>query len=318
MSDFIQDTWQDLRDKRLWPVALVLVLAIAAIPVLLTKSAAQTPTADSVAGTPQPRERVTVQLDGGDAASTGAGSALDRFAKGDPFTPPAGIAKRRDGAAASASAAGPSAGGDGAAGGGGDSAPGSAPGTPITVPPPVTRTETNAYEYVADVTFWNGERRRAIRGLRKLDMLPSQSAPVLIFMGTSGEGGNAVFLVDSTLKAAGEGQCVPSDANCAYVHVGPGSEHAFSTEEGDSYRLRVDEIRRVKVKPASASSPVARSSVGDGAAIRRFQLPSLVDLVEEISSETVTPTATTTTTAPAPVETTTTPAPVSRVAKNGR
>ena len=245
MSDQLQDIWQDLRERRLWPIALMLVLAILAVPVLLTKSAAQPPTVEPVATAPEPDDRVTVELDGTDAASSGAGSLLDKFEEGDPFTPPAAIARSGgDGASTSARLAG--APDDGAATGGGESEggspPASTPGGPVEVAPPITRTETAEYEYVADVTFWSGDRRRTLRGVRKLDMLPNQSAPVLIFMGTSGKGGNAVFLVDSTLKAAGEGRCVPDVANCAYVHIGPGSEHAFSTEEGDSYRLRVDEI----------------------------------------------------------------------------
>ena len=232
MNDYARDTWQDLREKRLWPVAVVLALAIVAIPLLLTKSAAQ-PTADQTA-IPVPTEemRVAVSRDEGDAASSGTGSALDRFAEGDPFTPPGRIAAKGDAVAASASTAGPSDDGATTGGGGGSesSPPSSSPDAPA--PPPVTRTETKAFEYVADVTFWNGDRRRQLRGLRKLDMLPNQSAPVLIFMGTSGQGGNAVFLVDSTLKTTGEGHCVPDRANCAYVHIGPVSVVKSCSEPG--------------------------------------------------------------------------------------
>jgi len=287
MSDLFKDVWQDLRHKRLWPLAVVLLLALVAIPALLTQSAAQQPPLTSpIAEVSSEDARVAVDLDGGDAASTGTGSTLDKFPAGNPFSPPSGVSKdgAGDATAATASAAGPSS-GDAPSGGGGTPPP--SDGDPGVAPPPVTRTETTAYEYVADVTFWTGARRRNVRGLRKLDMLPNQSAPVLIFMGTSGEGGNAVFLVDSTLEAAGEGRCVPSPANCAYVHVGPGAEHAFTTEEGDSYRLRVEEIRRVKVKAStSAAKPTARTSVGDAAAVRRFELPSLVDLVAVNTTET--------------------------------
>jgi hypothetical protein len=222
--------------------------------------------------------RVAVSLDDGDAASSGTGSALDRFAEGDPFTPPGRIANKASGVTATASTAGPSDGaGGGVTGGGGAEPPSSSPDAPV--PPPVTRTETTEFEYVADVTFWNGDRRRQLSGLRKLDMLPNQSAPVLIFMGTSGEGGNAVFLVD----------CVPNRANCAYVHIGPGSEQLFTTETGDAYRLRVDEIRRVHAHHAGgAANPSARSSTGSGAAVRRFELPSLTDLIE-VDTTTTTP-----------------------------
>ena len=292
MNHYARDTWQDLREKRLWPVAVVLALAIVAIPLLLTKSAAQ-PTADQTA-IPVPTEemRVAVSRDEGDAASSGTGSALDRFAEGDPFTPPGRIAAKGDAVAASASTAGPSDDGATTGGGGGSesSPPSSSPDAPA--PPPVTRTETKAFEYVADVTFWNGDRRRQLRGLRKLDMLPNQSAPVLIFMGTSGQGGNAVFLVDSTLKTTGEGHCVPDRANCAYVHIGPGSEQLFTTETGDAYRLRVDEIRRVRAKGAgAAANPRAHGSNGAGPAVRRFQLPSLTDLVEVVDTTTTAPAA---------------------------
>ena len=290
MNELLQDTWHDMREKRLWPVAVVLLLAIVAIPALLTKSAAQVPAGVPVVSEPKPDDRLTVALDGeGSAASSGTGSVLDRFREGDPFTPPDAIAKSGSGTATATTAqAGPGEGSGGDTTGGG-APPSSSPDAPVAPGPPITRSETAEYEYVVDVTFWNGERRRTIRGLRKLDMLPNQSAPVLILMGTAGNGGNAVFLVDSTLRAAGEGRCVPSPTNCAYVHVGPGSEHAFTTDDGDSYRLRVDEIRRVALD-ASASRkarPTARTSVGDGAAVRRFVLPSLVDLVAVTETETV-------------------------------
>jgi len=288
MSDLFNNVWQDLRERRLWPIALGLVIAIVAIPVALTKSAAQPSASTPVADTADDGNRVTVKLDGADAASSGAGSALGEFTEGDPFTPPSEIAKRAGaGATASASLAGPSDGGESTApGGGGGLSPSPSPDSPTDVVPPVTRTETSQYEYVADVTFWAGDKRREIRGLRKLDMLPNQTAPVLIFMGTAGDGGNAVFLVDSTLKAAGEGRCIPSRSNCAYVHVGPGSEEEFTTEQGDSYRLRVDEIRRVKLKASASDRPSAHTAVGDDTAIRRFQLPSLADIVAVTSTET--------------------------------
>lgn len=294
MSDLLHNAWDDLREKRLWPIAAVLVLALVAIPALLTKSATQPSSVDPVATAPAPDEQVTVRLDGGGAASSGAGSSLDEFAEGDPFTPPGAIADNADGGGTATAGSTATAGDDGGSGGGEPAGGGTgsppSPGGPVEVAPPTTRTETAEYEYVADVTFWTGDRRRKVRGLRKLDMLPNQSAPVLIFMGTSGDGGNAVFLVDSTLKAAGEGRCVPSPANCAYVHVGPGSEHEFTTAEGDSYRLRVEEIRRVEIKASSAARPArpsARTSVGERAAVRRFELPSLVDLVAVTETETV-------------------------------
>ncbi|HYI98678.1 MAG TPA: hypothetical protein VEX36_03215 [Thermoleophilaceae bacterium] len=281
MRDLLQDIWHDLRAKRLWPVAALLALAILAVPaVLLESSAAPSEPEPAPTAGPARAEGPKVQLDTADADSSGVGSALDVFAAKDPFKPPKGVTSSAStadsgataGATGGDSGATPGGSGDIAPDGGGGVAPGQppAPGGPDAQPPA-------EFEYVADVTFWQNGKRRKQRGVHKLDMLPNQAAPVLIFMGASENGGNAVFLVDSTLKAAGEGRCEPSRSNCAFVHIGPGSEHSFTNDLGDSYRLRIDEIRRVRLGATSAAEgPLARTSTGS---TRRFALPSLVDLV---------------------------------------
>ena len=158
----------------------------------------------------------------------------------------------------------------GVEGGGGTPDPG------IDTPEP----KTTEYTYVVDVTFRANDRQRTVKGLEKLDMLPDAASPLLIFMGVTPKAGNAVFLVDSTLQAAGEGHCKPNPADCAFLYLGPGSEHEFTTEAGDSYTLRVDEIRRVKVgaKP-SASNSKNKTASAAAAPARRFVPPILADLV---------------------------------------
>jgi hypothetical protein len=285
MSDLLHDIWHDLQAKRLWPVAAVLAVAIVAIPAVLTKSAAEPPVPEPAAASQSaPDTRAALALDDATPANASTGSSLDVFTPDDPFRPPSGI--KADGAASTGpvdvAAAGVEApgggappGGDGSEGDDGDA--GGQPTPPPTFQPP----KTTEYEYVADVSFWNGQRRRRIEGLRKLDMLPDEASPALIFLGATSDGGNAVFLVDASLKTSGEGSCRPSRSNCAFVHVGPGAEHIFSTPEGDTYRVLVEEIRRVKVRAGSAVAgrPTARSA--DGASPRRFALPSLIDLVRE-------------------------------------
>jgi hypothetical protein len=286
MTDFFQDLWHDLREKRLWPLAVAMLLGIVAIPAVLTKSAAepaQEPTS-AVAPVAEKESGSVLALDVESAASSGKGSSLDSFSPDNPFTPP-GFRKGAGAEGAEtvdvATAGGEVVGSIEVDGGSGGGAPtgGPSPQAPLPVPvAPKTKTE---FEYVADITFWQGNDRRTIRGLRKLDMLPNESAPVLIFLGATTDGGDAVFLVDSTLDTAGEGTCSPSRANCTFVMIGPGSEHTFTSETGDSYRLRIDEVRRVKVKASASKSsrPKARTAVGEPAA-KPFSLPALVDLVE--------------------------------------
>ena len=129
------------------------------------------------------------------------------------------------------------------------------------------------------MTFASNGKARRIKGLSRLDMLPSQSSPLLLFLGVDESAGSAVFLVDSTLKGTGEGTCSPSPSDCGVLALGAGSEHEFVDEDGNSYAIRIDEIRRVKVSKASASKrKVATSSR------RRFKPRILTDLMTETIS----------------------------------
>ena len=139
---------------------------------------------------------------------------------------------------------------------------------------------------MVDVTYKANGNTRHIKGMEKLDMLPNQSSPLLIFLGVTPQGSNAVFLVDSTLQAAGEGKCKPSEAECAFAYIGAGSQYIFTKDNGDSYTVRIDEIRKVKVGQgatgAKAGGSKAHASLGPN---RRFVPPVVADVVV-VASET--------------------------------
>ncbi len=290
MKIFLLDLWQDLRDKRLAPVAVVLLLGLIAVPVLLA-SPPKDPGPAPVAAAPKQADRealaalTKVKL-GEDA--TAKGSTLGVFDPDNPFTPPKGTIKKTG---TDAATAGPgdiggtpgstSPGGDltdlGSLGGGGVPSPGTGGGTPGTGGG--GKPTTTVYKYVVDLTFKANGRTRHIKGMEKLDMLPSDSSPLLIFMGVTAKGADAVFLVDSTLEAAGEGRCKPSPSECAFAYIGAGSEYVFSEEDGDTYTIKIDEIRKVKVGASAGSSAKgakARASVGPN---RRFVPPILADII---------------------------------------
>ena len=299
MKIFLLDLWHDLKEKRLWPVAVVLLVGLVAVPVLLAKPAdepaAPAPAAASAAPKPDVLKQLAKVKLGDD--EVGDGSTLGAFDPSNPFNPPKGAIKKQPNAATVA--AGPDADKAGSQGSTGDDGSTGTPGggTPSDVPgvlpgdgnngggnPPTT---TTVYKYVVDLTFTANGRTRRIKGMEKLDMLPNQSSPLLIFMGVTPKGSNAVFLVDSTLKAAGEGSCKPSASECAFAYIGAGSEYIFSEEDGDSYTVRIDEIRKVKVgadgKAAKASGAKAHAAVGPN---RRFVPPLVADLVVEASETT--------------------------------
>ena len=299
MKIFLLDLWQDLQAKRLWPVAGVLLLALVAVPVVLSKSA-ETPApapVQAVRKAPDPKDLKALASVKLDETSLERGSSLDTFDPSDPFRPPKAIAKRsgESGGAPSTVTSEPpssgstggdtgstggdtgSTGGDtGSTGGGTTGGTGTGGGTP---------TQTAQYRYVADVTFTANGRERHIKALERLDMLPSQSSPLLLFLGVTPKAGNAVFLIDSTLDAAGEGKCKPRPTECAFLYLGAGSVHGFTNEAGDSYTLRIDEIRKVRVDGSAAASSrkkqktTARAAVGEPTAVRRFASPLISDLV---------------------------------------
>jgi hypothetical protein len=278
MKALALDLWHDLREKRLWPVALVLLAGLVAVPVLLAKPVEDPgpPPAVSSAASVHEKEKggqlARVTLEDGEAA--GSGSTLGVFDPSDPFKPPKKVreAAREDPGSGSQAGPGDQATDDGGSGSGsspsgggtsdngfaiivpptgGDPTPPSGSGEPVPV----------AYKYVVDVTFTANGRARRIKGMEKHDMLPGQASPLLISMGVTDDGGNAVFLVDATLEGAGEGRCKPSGRECELAYIGPGSEHVFTQDDGDTYTVRVDEIRKVEAKPGAKGAKASRAEV---------------------------------------------------------
>jgi hypothetical protein len=291
MQVFLLDLWHDLREKRLAPVAVVLLLGLVAVPVLLAKPA-ENPGPAPVVAAPKPADRdalaalTKVKL-GND--EVGKGSTLGVFDPDNPFKPPKGAIKKAT--TDVSGSAGPDTGGPSTPSGGSPSTPDTtggggvtSPGAPNVPTNPGTGgggTSTTVYKYVVDLTFTANGRTRHIKGMEKLDMLPSDSSPLLIFMGVTAKGGDAVFLVDSTLEAAGEGRCKPSESECAFAYIGAGARYMFSDQDGNTYTIKIDEIRKVKVGASGSSAKSAKgakahASVGPN---RRFVPPILADVV---------------------------------------
>jgi hypothetical protein len=298
MKSILESAVQDLREKRLWPLAVLLLLALVAIPALLIRPAKQPgPVSEAPA-----KQKLPALTAISDAASAGEGSGLGVFRKADPFLPPKAIvaATRADSSTAGATtAASPQAGassassgsstssspssasGSGSGGGssgGGSSAPTSGGGQSGGGSHTGGGTKTVNYTYVADVTFTKDGHTRHIHAMTRLSMLPSESSPLLLFLGVDSSADNAVFLVDATLDASGEGHCSPSKKRCGVLSLGPGSVERFSGADGHSYTLEVDEIRKVKVSASGARASRRSSADASTASSRRFEVPLLTDI----------------------------------------
>ena len=216
MNAFLIDLWNDLREKRLWPVAALLLLGLIAVPIVLSEPSKEPVSATVVAVSPPSESGAAKGLAALTVAKDdpGDGSSLDVFDSSNPFKPPQDIIANSDD-----TTAGPDLGHDGRhrqhrrrrAPPTRPDAERAAPAPDPRAAPPSSRRRRPQYRYVIDATFITNGEKRKIDGMDALSVLPSHSNALLVFLGVRSKGGNAVFIVDSTLSASatGDGKCKP-------------------------------------------------------------------------------------------------------------
>jgi hypothetical protein len=291
MKKLLLELWHDLRAKRLWPVAIALVVALVAVPVVLKKKdSSSTPTpapAAASSGAADDASKAVVVADD----STGGSSTLGVFNKKDPFKPDkAVLAAAHPKAESQPSSPAPSSSGGGSTptssgGSGGGTTGGSAP-APQTTKPPAPK---GPFAYTVDVKFGKRGLPRTHHNVQKLDVLPNENNPLLVFMGVNAAGDTAVFLTDTSLKAAGEGSCKPNGDTCSFLYLKLGKNknsedlsEVAADGTGTEYTLTLVAIHKVLVselakgakKAAKAARAEARRAhIGKGKVPTRFSVP---------------------------------------------
>jgi hypothetical protein len=259
MNTFLLDLWHDLRAKRLWPVAAVLVIALIAVPVVLKKSS---DSGSSSVPPPAPTAASGAGADAGKAvvvadASTSNNSTLGVFNKKNPFKPDKSVIAAQN-PPASTPAPAPSTPQSSAPSQGGGSTPSSGGGPPSggTTPsqPVKPQAPKGPYAYTVDVKFGKRGLLRTHHDVQKLDVLPNQNNPLVVFLGVNTKGDTAVFLTDTSLKAAGEGTCKPNGDTCSFLYLKVDKDK--NTEDlseqsadgtGTEYTLQLLAIKKVLV-----------------------------------------------------------------------
>jgi hypothetical protein len=239
ITSFVRNLWKDLVERRLWPVALVLVLALVAIPVVLAKPAPQVPVAPTaVASAPSPEPLVA------SAASirSNTGGALVGGKFKDPFhqlhvatqaaisaTVVAKGPATSDASSSAGGGSGDSSGSGGDSGGSGGSGGGSGGG------PSAQDTGTKL-----KIEFGLAGGKRTVREISPGTPLPASSNPLIVFLGFGTNGTRPVFLVSSdVVKTEGEGTCRPSKSVCSELTLAVGEAQFFDAQNGDQYQLDV-------------------------------------------------------------------------------
>jgi len=286
MTTFFLDLWQDLREKRLWPVAVGLLAAAVAIPAIMLKPAAEPSAPPAIAANAGQGETLpAVAVD----SSPTHGSKLETFDERNPFKPLKDLEEQPgtgdslvpqpgDGGSGAGPGGGPGAGGPpiggspigGPGGGGGGGVP------PATSPRPTSDGNGGIrwFKFTADLEFGKSGDTKLKKRVEPLTLLPNDNAPVLVFMGVTADAkGAKFFLVDPGFTAEGEGDCNETGA-CMFITLrldDAHNEETFTSRDGSvAYDLKLTKLHQEEVSEAeargdadSADAPKGKRSVTD-------------------------------------------------------
>lgn len=269
----ITDTWRHLVRRRLWPLALLLVGALAAVPVLLAED--PEPVA---APAPSPQAK-GVDADGaavGEPIVAMAGTE-DRSrrrrvlgARKNPFQPvpvptpevstPPNVTAPSGGGGSTVEHP-PTGGSTAPSGGFGSPSTPGAPSPPVYTPPaPVEPEPPKEKHALYELTVrFDGERR----SLERLEALPDADNPVLVYLGPGEGGRSAVFMVDAAVTTEGDATCRPDPSICETIELREG-ETQFLNGDGIEHQLDLVKIHRSKTTDAkkAAKARAAESKAG--------------------------------------------------------
>jgi hypothetical protein len=258
----VTDTWRQLVQRRLWPVALLLLGALVAVPFVLAKSPEPAPVATAPAPAAGGTKATAASADPIVTLASDEPGATTRRALGGRHNPFAASGPKKKASKQKAATTTQStdsskdestSGGDAPAssGGGGTSAP-----TPT--PEPETETVPAGSIVVRFGSSDSGDLAR--QTLRKNEALPDEDNPVLVFMGLKENGKTAVFLVSEGLVPTGDGTCTPASV-CEQLELEVGETEFFDLEgdsQGTQYQLDL-----VKVYEHATKVPKTDDSSSD-------------------------------------------------------
>jgi hypothetical protein len=265
MHSFLLDLWHDLREKRLWPIAALLLVATAAVPVVLLQKAqpSATPAPTATQGQPAADKLPTVTLD--DIGNT-VPSDLTAFktSERNPFKPLKDLPKadkgagvtitRKNGSSSGSSSSSGSASPSGSGSGSGSSTGGTGSGSGGSAPP-----KTTYFSYRADVSFGTPGKEKTTKQLETFSLLGDEKNPAAMFMGISDDHKYAVFTVDTArYDSNGEHECKPSPERCELIYLKvdeDSNETTFTSLDGQTtYNLKILAIKRIVLDKAAVEN----------------------------------------------------------------
>ncbi|HWI75016.1 MAG TPA: hypothetical protein VNT55_23845 [Baekduia sp.] len=272
--NFLKNVLHDLVEKRLWPVAIALVAALVAVPIVLGGSSPDT-TGTATAGVTSTNglanhrdvaraEVVSLEEQAAGKVSR-AGSLKNPFVQHHQPKPTSTVAQA---VSTTKSIADALSGNSGSSGNGGTS---DTPTQTTTTTPKTDTTTTTTPKSDADdtyrvnLTFGEVGAEKTYRNVARLTPLPSSDNPFFVYLGLTEDQKSAIFLVDADAVPNGDGKCKPSADQCEQIQLTAGDVEFFDLQSGTAgvvqYQLTLDSIKKVTAaSKATAAAAHARES----------------------------------------------------------
>jgi hypothetical protein len=230
----IRSVIHDLIERRLWPVAVLLVILAIAIPVLLLKPAADVP-APALAANPAPALGSSPAV----SVSQGGGGPVLGGVK-NPFRQQYLPVKPKTASTSSPSTAASS---GGTTPTGGSSPGGSTPGSGST-PSGSGGSKPAAAGATLEVRFGLADGKRSTYKIAPGGPLPSATNPLLVYLGQDKGGKVASFLVSSDAQPQGDGRCEPDKSICSTLYMKAGDTEFFDvTGPGGTVQYELEVLK---------------------------------------------------------------------------
>jgi hypothetical protein len=322
---FLSNMIKELRERKLWPIAIVLIVALVAVPLLLSKKAPTNLVTQPSGGLPYSTgtalPAISVQTKQSDSKLAGRGrnpftpqhvastATTTTTSTATPSTPSTPVTS---GAGSSTGSTGAS---TGSSGGGGGSSSG-APATtspaptpaPTTTPTPPTKpappvpnglTAKQSYQVSLAITT-SGGGLNTIDPLERLSVLPSPQQPLLVELGVLQHAKRVLFAVEPGAAVSGPGTCTPGPIDCEILALAPGQTEGVSKQTATgSTPVALFSVNSISAAnhPTVAAADAARRTASDAgrkllattalSAVSLFQYDPSVGAVVDLRNLTV-------------------------------
>jgi hypothetical protein len=275
---FFKNVLSDLIEKRLWPVAIALVAALVAVPIVLGGKSDDSGTPVAGVATPATSGAATSKSEVVSLEQQAAGKVQRQGSLKNPFVQhhqPKPIATAADPASTAApsststsSSSGSSSSGSSSTGGTSDTPTTT---TPTTTTPTDSTDASKSTTYRVNFTFGQEGAMKTYSNVARLTPLPSSDNPFFVYLGLADDGKSAVFLVDGTAEVSGDGKCAPSADDCQQVKLKVGDTEFLDMPSGTAgtveYTLTIKSIKKAK---ASTTAAAAKARARESKAGREY------------------------------------------------